>query len=170
MVRKNIPPSRCRPLETCDPNVSKNCLPMGGRKNKRKRRNRNEVCARSLSNLFAWLRPSPSCTPFEVIPRPQPTAVGVTADGEAFWSCSELKIFPSISCTPPARSHPFPYPALSKVSTPMAASRASSVIVIVDTGMRNDFMGHVIVLSVTKKILHGWARRLQLAHTSSEKV
>lgn len=38
------------------------------------------------------------------------------------------------------------YPALRRVSTPMALSRASSVMTIVETGIRKDFMGHVIIL------------------------
>lgn len=38
------------------------------------------------------------------------------------------------------------YPALRRVSTLMALSRASSVMTIVETGIRKDFMGHVIVL------------------------
>lgn len=33
----------------------------------------------------------------------------------------------------------------------MAPSRASSVMVMVDTGMRNDFMGHVIVYFLFSK-------------------
>ncbi len=52
-------------------------------------------------------------------------------------------------------------PALSSVSTSIALSRASSVMVMVDTGMRNDFIGHVIVffLLLDFRWCRGWSRR-----------